>query len=121
MKNQSFLQRLAHAIGGIHTAFRTENSFRTQLWLAVTAAVVLAVLRPPAVWVALCIVSAGAVLAAELMNTALEHLADRLHPEQHPAIRAAKDCAAAAVLVASMTAVVIGLLTVAVSLNLLKR
>jgi undecaprenol kinase len=121
MKNQSFLQRLTHAVGGIRTAFRTESSFRTQLWLAVMAAVVLAVLRPPVVWVALCIVSAGAVLATELMNTALEHLADRLHPEQHPAIRAAKDCAAAAVLVASITAVVIGLLTVAVSLNLLKR
>jgi len=120
MKNQSFLQRLTYAVGGIHTAFRTEASFRTQLLLAAMAAVVLALLRPPVVWVALCVVSGAAVLAAELLNTALEHLADRLHPEQHPTIRAAKDCAAAAVLVASIAAMIIGILTVAVGLNLMK-
>jgi undecaprenol kinase len=119
MKNQSFTRRLGHAAGGILSAFRTETSFRTQLLLAVALAVVLALLRPPPVWVALCIVSAGAVLATELLNTALEHLADRLHPEQHPAIRAAKDCAAAAVLLASISALLIGLLTLAVGLHLL--
>ena len=121
MKNQPFAQRLSHAAGGIRTAFRTEASFRTQLLLAAMAAVVLALLRPPAVWVALCVVSGAAVLAAELLNTALENLADRLHPEQHPTIRAAKDCAAAAVLVASIAAMIIGILTVAVGLNLLKN
>jgi undecaprenol kinase len=120
MKNQSFAQRLAYAAAGFHAAFKTEASFRAQLLLAAMAAVVLALLRPPVVWVALCVVSGAVVLAAELLNTALEHLADRLHPEQHPTIRAAKDCAAAAVLVASIAAVVIGILTVAVGLNLLK-
>jgi undecaprenol kinase len=120
MKNQPFAQRLAYAAAGFRAAFKTEASFRTQLLLAVMAAVVLALLRPPVVWVALCVVSGAVVLAVELLNTALEHLADRLHPEQHPTIRAAKDCAAAAVLLASIAAMVIGLLTVAVGLNLLK-
>lgn len=119
MKNQSLAQRLSYAAGGIVTAFRTEVGFRIQLLLAVAAAVTLALLRPPLVWVALCIVSGAAVLAAELLNIALEHLADRLHPEQHPIIRAAKDCAAGAVLVASLTAVLIGILTLAVGLHLL--
>jgi diacylglycerol kinase (ATP) len=119
MKNQSFTRRLTHAAGGIRSAFQTETSFRTQLLLGVALAVTLALLRPPLVWAALCIVSAGVVLAAELLNTALEHLADRLHPEQHPAIRAAKDCAAAAVLLASISALLIGLLTLAVGLHLL--
>ena len=45
------------------------------------------------------------VLAAELVNTAVELLADHLHPEQHPNIKIVKDCAAAAVLIASMGAV----------------
>jgi undecaprenol kinase len=120
MKNQSFAQRLAYAAAGFRAAFRTEASFRIQLLLAAMAAAVLALLRPPVVWVALCVVSGAAVLAAELLNTALEHLADRLHPEQHPTIRAAKDCAAAAVLVASIAAMIIGILTVVVGLNLLK-
>jgi diacylglycerol kinase (ATP) len=121
MKNQSFAQRLSYAAGGIVTAFRTGAGFRIQLLLAVVAAVTLALLRPPLVWIALCIVSGAAVLAAELLNTALEHLADRLHPEQHPIIRAAKDCAAAAVLVACIGAVFIGILTLAVNLHLLNK
>jgi diacylglycerol kinase len=119
MKNQSFAQRLSYAASGILGAIRTEASFRTQLLLAIVAAVTLALLRPPLVWVALCIISGAAVLAAELVNTALEHLADRLHPEQHPTIRAAKDCAAAAVLLASIAAVIIGVLTLAVGLHML--
>ena len=120
MKNQSFLCRLGFAAAGFRTAVVTEASFRTQLLLAALAAAALAVLRPPALWVALCILASGAVLAAELINTALERLADRLHPEQHASIRAAKDCAAAAVLVASVTALVIGALTAAIALNLFK-
>ena len=117
MKNQSFWRRLRHARDGIWIALRTEASFRTQSALAVLAAVVLALLRPPLVWVALCLVSAAAVLALELVNTALEQLADRLHPETHPAIRAAKDCAAAAVLMAAASAAIIGTLTLGVGLG----
>ena len=51
----------------------------------------------------------GLVLVAELLNSALETLADHLHPEQHPEVGAAKDIAAGAVLVASAVALVVGL------------
>jgi len=44
----------------------------------------------------------------------------RLHPEIHVAIHTAKDCAAGAVLLASITAAVIGTITVAVGLGWLK-
>jgi hypothetical protein len=47
------------------------------------------------------------VLAAELANTALEHLLDGLHPEQAEFVRIAKDCSAAAVLVFSTTSVAV--------------
>jgi diacylglycerol kinase (ATP) len=49
------------------------------------------------------------VLAAELLNTAVEHLADHLHPELHPHIKAVKDCAAAAVLIASLGALAVAI------------
>jgi len=120
MKSQSFWRRLGFALLGIREALVHEASFQMQLLLAVGAAGVLAWLRPPLVWVAMCVLSAGAVLALELVNTALERLADRLHPEIHVAIQAAKDCAAGAVLLASMTAVAIGAITVAVGLGWLK-
>jgi undecaprenol kinase len=120
MKNQFFWKRLTFAVLGIRATIRSEASFRAQLFLGLAAAVVLALVRPPPIWIALCCMSASIVLALELVNTALEHLADRLHPERHIAIQKAKDCAAGAVLLASIAAVIIGCLTVAVSLGWLK-
>jgi diacylglycerol kinase (ATP) len=120
MKNQTFWRRLAFSVAGIRATTRSEASFRAQLFLGLAAAVVLALVRPPLIWLAMCCMSASMVLALELVNTALEHLADRLHPERHIAIQKAKDCAAAAVLLASIAAVIIGGLTFAVSLGWLK-
>ena len=45
---------------------------------------------------------------SEIMNTAIEYLADALHPEHHPEIGKAKDAAAAAVLISSLAASVVG-------------
>jgi diacylglycerol kinase (ATP) len=120
MKNQAFWRRLAFAVVGIQATIRSEASFRAQLFLGLAAAVVLGFVRPPLIWLALCCMSASMVLALELVNTALEHLADRLHPERHIAIQRAKDCAAGAVLLASIAAVIVGGLTIAVGLGWLK-
>lgn len=117
MKNQPFIVRMRFAVMGIVATLRREASFRTQVGLGLAAALVLVLIRPPLVWLALCLASASAVLALELVNTALEHLADRLHPERHESIQLAKDCSAAAVLLASVAALMIGALTVAVTLG----
>ena len=50
------------------------------------------------------------VLGAEAFNTALESLADAAVPDQHPLVGAAKDLAAAGVLLAALGAVAIGIL-----------
>lgn len=107
MKNRPFAERLRFACAGIVYAFRTENSFRTHALAAVAAFIALAWLRPAPVWWALVALTVAAVFAAELFNTALEQLADRLHPGQHPQIKAAKDCGAAAVLVCSVAALAV--------------
>lgn len=60
-------------------------------------------------WVAVILVS-GLVIALEAVNTAIELLCDKLHPEQHPMIGKAKDVAAAAVLIAAMVAVGVAVL-----------
>ena len=52
----------------------------------------------------------GSVFAAEAFNTALEALADAVHPEQHPLVGHAKDLAAAGVLLASFGAAAVGVL-----------
>lgn len=98
MKGQTFLRRLGFAVNGLALAFRREASVRIQVLAAVAVTAVLLVLQPPAIWWALYGLVVGLVLVAEMINTALETLADRLHPEQHSEIGAAKDIAAGAVL-----------------------
>ena len=60
-------------------------------------------------WCAVVIVI-GLVWIAEAANTAIEHLTDLVSPENHPLAGRAKDSAAAAVLVAAIISVVIGIL-----------
>jgi diacylglycerol kinase (ATP) len=54
--------------------------------------------------------SCGIVWAAELLNTAVELLADRVSKEREDAIRDVKDAAAGAVLAASIAAAAVGLI-----------
>lgn len=105
MKNQPFHRRVRFAIAGLLTALRGENSFRAHVAAALVVFGLLAWRRPPLIWWAVLIITMMVVLAAELVNTAVEHLADHLHPDQHPKIKVVKDCAAAAVLIASIGAV----------------
>lgn len=108
MKNRPFHQRLLYAINGLGAAWRRESSFRTQIVLASLAIVALVALRPAVTWWAIIGVTISLVLAAELMNSAVEGLIDHLHPDSHPEIRIIKDIAAAGVLLASVGALTIG-------------
>lgn len=56
----------------------------------------------------LLVFAAGLVLAAEAVNTAIEIDIDLTSPNYHPFARDTKDVAAAAVLIAALTAAVIG-------------
>ena len=117
-KNQSFLARLRFALAGLGHGLQSERSLRTQGVLFLLVVVALIVIRPAPVWWALVLLGCSAVIAAELFNTAIERLADHLHPERHAEIRIVKDCAAAGVLV-----IVAGAVSVAVALlvELLQR
>jgi diacylglycerol kinase len=56
------------------------------------------------------IVAIGIVLSAEIFNTAIEKLTDLVQPESDPKAGQIKDLSAAAVLLLSITALVIGLI-----------
>lgn len=71
----------------------------------IVAGLVLDISRGDWCWL---IAAIGLVWSAEGINTALEQLADAVHPEEHPGVGRAKDVAAGAVLAAAITAAVIG-------------
>lgn len=56
------------------------------------------------------LIAIAMVIAAEIFNTAIEHLSDFVSPEKRAAIKKVKDLAAAGVLVTAIVAVVVGVI-----------
>ena len=93
---------------GIVYTTATQTNFRIEAAIG-AAAILLAVLlaAPLAPILLVCTL----VLSLEVLNTAVEATIDLLSPAHHDTARIAKDCAAGAVLLASVGAVAIGLIT----------
>ncbi|MDR7102005.1 diacylglycerol kinase [Croceicoccus sp. BE223] len=96
-KNGGLLRRASYAMKGLATAWRSERAFRDQAIASVVLLALTAVVGPGALWWALVVLAICGSLALELLNAGLESVCDRLHPEMHPMIGAAKDLASAAV------------------------
>ena len=104
------LRSFAYAFEGLTHLVRTQRNFRIELAVG-AAAVSLGAWSGLErwEWVALALTIA-LVLILEAANTALEHAVSLASPAIDPRARAAKDVSAAAVLVAAMASVVVGLL-----------
>jgi len=100
---------LAFALNGLKEAFLRERNFR--IHLAVTVLVLLAgFLFQLAIfeWMFIILII-SIVLIVELVNSLMERIIDYVKPEFHPQAKIIKDIAAAAVLIAAITSVIIGL------------
>lgn len=98
----------AHAFRGLGIAVRTQRNMRVHLAALVLVIVLGFVFQiAPWEWCAVVLAS-GIVIAAELLNTAIEWLADRVSREREESIRNIKDAAAGAVLAASIAAAAVG-------------
>ena len=104
------MKSFVYALQGLVFLVRTQPNARVHL--LVTILVCAAGMFLGLSWSEWLSLSVAIVLvwSAEAFNTALEQLADALHPELHPGVGRAKDLAAAAVLIVALGAAVIGLL-----------
>lgn len=101
-------QKFGQALHGISLAWRTERSFRVHLVAAITVVALAALSRVSLVEWAILAVCMGLVFTSEAINTSLETLIRHISPERAPQVGHALDIAAGAVLVATLTAVVVG-------------
>ena len=108
MKNR--LLAFVFALQGIKHGWKCEEHLRIHT-LAAVVAIMLGILLRINLW-EWCVVllSIGIVISAELMNAAIERLADRITKEKDPLIGQAKDLAAGAVLIVSLVALVLGMI-----------
>ena len=102
------IRSFGYALRGLAFALATQMNFRIHL-VAAMAVVGLGIFWGVSGddwrWL---VVAIALVLAAELMNTAFEHLCNVVQPELHASVKAAKDVAAGAVLVTAIAAAIIG-------------
>ena len=104
------LRSVGFALQGLHALWATQPNVR--IHAVATSCVVVAgwycnISRTD--WLAL-VLAIALVWVAEALNTGIEWAVDLASPDHHPLAGKAKDVAAAGVLLASMAAVVIGLL-----------
>ncbi len=104
------LKSVGFSIKGAYKLITTEHSVMVQSSIAVVmiiAGVILHISREE--WM-MQILAFGLVLGIESLNTAVEKVADFIHPEFHEKIGFIKDIAAGAVMFAAVAAIAVGLL-----------
>jgi len=107
----SVIESFYHAFNGIILGLRTERNVRIHLAMAILVAALAVVLKVDQTGCLALGLAIGLVLAVEFLNTSIEHLVDLASARSyHVSAKAAKDTAAAAVLMASLCALFIGVI-----------
>lgn len=104
------LKSVGFAVKGAYKLITTEHSVMVQSTLAMLLIIAGFVFDISRLEWMMQILAFGLVLSVESLNTAVEKLADFIHPEFHDRIGFIKDIAAGAVLFAAIAALAIGLL-----------
>ena len=99
-----------YAIRGIITGFKEERNMKIHI-LAVVIVVILGIVLKisKTEWI-ICLILFGAVISAELFNTAIETVVDIAMPEINEKARRAKDVSAGAVLIQAIISAIIGII-----------
>ena len=112
-KDSFFVNRIhsiKYACKGAWLLISTEASIKVQVCIGVVMTVIgLLCHLTPTEWI-LQTLTIGLVIAFEGVNTAIENIADFIHPEQHPKIGLIKDISAGAVFMMAITAIIVGLI-----------
>jgi len=105
----SLFESFFHAFHGLSIGFRMQRNVRIHSALALVVFSLAGYFRiEPWQWIALTL-SIGFVFFAEYVNTAIEHMVDiQANYRYHLSARYAKDTAAGAVVIAALTAVIVG-------------
>lgn len=101
------LKSVGYAFQGMLVLIKTESSIKIQLFIAIAITIAGFYFNiSKTEWIAQ-ITMIGLVMSVEGVNTAVEYIADFIHPDHHPKIGLIKDVAAGAVFIASIVATII--------------
>jgi len=96
-----------YSMAGLAAAYRNEDAFRQEAWLAAVLIPLALFLPVGALGKALMVASVLLVIIVELVNSALEATVDRISLDHHHLAKRAKDIGSAAVFVALVNVLVV--------------
>lgn len=110
MKSKDYFSSFRNAVSGFFTAFKSEKNLRIHFIMG-TSVVFLGLLLRIKIheWIYLVIII-SLVFISELFNTAIENTVDFISRDNDPLARKIKDISAAAVLIAAITSIILGIL-----------
>jgi diacylglycerol kinase (ATP) len=110
-KGKTGLRRIWNAfhysLAGLGAAYRHEDAFRTELWVALLLVPLALWFGPGGIAKAMLVGSVLLVLIVELINSAIEATVDRISLEDHRLAKRAKDIGSAAVLISLLNAIAV--------------
>nr|WP_319999605.1 diacylglycerol kinase family protein [uncultured Draconibacterium sp.] len=112
MKNIFIAKRLhsfKYALNGLWHLWKTEINFRIHIFASITVTALGWLVEITRTKWFIIIICVGIVLGAEAFNSAIERICDVVSPEKNIQIKIIKDISAAAVLIVSVMAAIIGL------------
>ncbi|MCK5847153.1 MAG: diacylglycerol kinase family protein [Bacteroidales bacterium] len=115
MKQQRFsvikrIRSFVYAFNGLNILIKEEHNSRIHFLATIVVLIASIVLKISIFeWIAI-VFAIGFVISLEIVNSAIENIADFISPEKDEKIKKIKDLAAAAVFISAVTAFVIGLI-----------
>lgn len=105
----NLLLSFSYAWAGVLYAFNTQRNFRIHTAIAILAVSLGLIAQISAMEMTIIILTSSLVMVLELLNTAIESVVDlTVKQTYHDLAKIAKDCAAGAVLVSALAAVLVG-------------
>lgn len=102
------LKSIGYAFKGAYLLITTEASLKVQFFICIIVSIAGFYYNlSPVEWI-LQILTIGTIMALEGINTAIEEMADFVHPDQHKKIGLIKDLAAGAIFIIAIAAIIIG-------------
>jgi len=104
------LQSFKYALNGLKILIIEEHNSRIHLFTAIIVVILGFLLKISSFeWLAVSF-AIGFVITSEIINSAIENIADFVSPDKNDLIKKVKDLAAAAVLISAITALAIGII-----------
>jgi len=107
---KKFFHSFTYPIKGLKYAYRNEQNLAVDVGISLLVLIAGVIFKLEKTEWLVVILTIGAVISLELINTAIEAVVDMVTEEYHPLAKVAKDTSAAAVFVIAIVAAIVGLI-----------